>query len=87
MIHGCTVHDRAFIGMRALLLDGVVVESDAMVAAGAVVTPGKVVPTGELWAGSPAKKMRDLTPEETERHKKATAGYVKNGKEHRASLG
>jgi carbonic anhydrase/acetyltransferase-like protein (isoleucine patch superfamily) len=87
VIHGCTVRDRAFIGMRALLLDGVVVESDAMVAAGAVVTPNKVVPTGELWAGSPAKFMRHLTPEEIERHKVATAGYVQNAKEHRAALG
>tara|TARA_R110002096_G_scaffold6109_6_gene27883 strand:- start:34 stop:576 length:543 start_codon:yes stop_codon:yes gene_type:complete len=87
VIHGCTIHDRAFIGMRALLLDGVVVESDAMVAAGAVVTPNKVVPSGELWAGSPAKLMRKLSAEEIERHKAATAGYVKNAKEHRAALG
>jgi carbonic anhydrase/acetyltransferase-like protein (isoleucine patch superfamily) len=87
VIHGCTIHDRAFIGMRALILDGAVIESDSMVAAGAVVTPGKVVPTGELWAGAPAKKMRDLSPEEIERHKVATAGYVRNAKEHRAALG
>jgi len=87
VIHGCTIHDRAFIGMRALILDGAVVESDSMVAAGAVVTPNKVVPTGELWAGAPAKFMRHLTPEEIERHKVATAGYVKNAKEHRAALG
>jgi len=87
VLHGCTIHDRAFIGMRALLLDGVVVESDAMVAAGAVVTPNKVVPSGELWAGSPAKKMRDLTPEEIKRHQQATAGYVLTAKQHMASLG
>ncbi len=74
VIHGCTIHDRAFIGMRAPILDG------------AVLTPNKVVPTGGLWAGAPAKKMRDLSPEEIERHKVATAGYVKNAKEHRASL-
>ena len=64
VIHGCTLQDGCFIGMDATILDGVVVESEAMVGAGALVTPGKVVKTGELWAGRPAKLMRLLTPEE-----------------------
>ena len=50
--------------MQAMVMDGAVVENDAMVAAGAMVTPGKRVPSGELWAGRPARKMRNLTPEE-----------------------
>jgi carbonic anhydrase/acetyltransferase-like protein (isoleucine patch superfamily) len=58
LIHGCHLEDRAFVGMQAMVMDGAVVESDAMV------TPGKRVPSGELWAGRPARKMRDLTPEE-----------------------
>jgi carbonic anhydrase/acetyltransferase-like protein (isoleucine patch superfamily) len=66
LIHACTVEDRAFVGMRAVVMDGAVVESGAMVAAGAVVTPGKVVRAGQLWAGMPARHIRDLTVAETE---------------------
>jgi len=60
IIHACTIHNRSLIGMGACLLDGVVVESGAMVAAGALVTPGKTVLSGQLWAGRPARFMRDL---------------------------
>jgi carbonic anhydrase/acetyltransferase-like protein (isoleucine patch superfamily) len=61
LIHACTLEDGCFVGMKACVMDGVVVESGAMVAAGALVTPGKRVKHGELWAGSPAKLMRMLT--------------------------
>lgn len=64
LLHACTLEDGCFIGMRACVMDGVVVESGAMVAAGALVTPGKRVKRGELWAGSPAKFMRALTEKE-----------------------
>ena len=64
ILHACTLEDRVLIGMGACLMDGAVVEHDAMVAAGALLTPGKRVPSGELWAGSPARHKRDLTPEE-----------------------
>ncbi len=87
MIHGCVVHDRAFIGMKATILDGAVVESDAMVAAGAVVTPNKVVKSGELWAGAPAKKMRDMTPDEMARRARSAPNYAMNAAQHRRSLG
>jgi carbonic anhydrase/acetyltransferase-like protein (isoleucine patch superfamily) len=62
LIHACTLEDGSFIGMRAAVIDGAVVESGAMVAAGALVTPNKRVKKGELWAGSPAKFFRALTP-------------------------
>lgn len=61
LLHACTLEDGAFIGMRATVMDDALVESGAMVAAGALVTPGKRVRSGELWAGSPAKKIRELT--------------------------
>jgi gamma-carbonic anhydrase len=64
LLHACTVEDGAFIGMKACLMDGVYVESGGMVAAGALVTPGKRVRKGELWAGSPAKLMRPLSDKE-----------------------
>ncbi len=64
LIHACTLEDRSFVGMKACVMDGAVVETGAWVAAGAVVTPGKRVPTGQLWAGTPARYLRDLTDEE-----------------------
>jgi len=64
LLHACTLEDGSFVGMKACVMDGVVVETGGMVAAGALVTPGKRVRKGELWAGSPAKLMRPLTEKE-----------------------
>ena len=64
LLHACTIGDRAFIGMKACVMDDAVIEDEAMVAAGALVTPGKRVPKHQLWGGSPARFMRDLTEEE-----------------------
>lgn len=77
LLHACTVESESFIGMKACLMDDVYVEKHAMIAAGALVTPGKRVPSGELWAGSPAKKMRNLTPEEIENIKESAAHYCR----------
>jgi gamma-carbonic anhydrase len=63
-IHGCTLEDGSFVGMSATVLDGAVVETGGMVAAGALVTPGKRIRKGELWGGSPAKHLRNLSAEE-----------------------
>ncbi len=76
LLHACEVQDGAFIGMRSAVLDGAVVESQAMVAAGALVAPGKVVKRGELWAGSPARKLRDLTEDDFEMFRTISAHYV-----------
>ena len=76
LLHACEVQDGAFIGMNSTVLDGAVVESEAMVAAGALVTPGKVVRRGELWAGNPARKLRDLTDKDLETFRRISAGYV-----------
>lgn len=64
VIHGCTIQDECLIGMNATVLDGAVVETMSMVAAGSLVAPGKVVTSGWLWAGVPARPVRELTPEE-----------------------
>lgn len=71
LLHACTIHDGAFIGMRAAVMDRAVVESGAMVAAGALVTPDKLVPSGQIWAGTPARYLRDLNESE-----KAEAPYL-----------
>jgi len=64
LLHACTLESNCFVGMKACVMDGALVESRAMVAAGALVTPGKRVKSGWLWAGSPAKPIRELTQEE-----------------------
>ena len=64
LIHACRLEDRSFVGMKACVMDGAVVETGAWIAAGAVVTPGKRVRSGELWAGTPARLMRAVTAEE-----------------------
>ena len=63
IVHGCTLKDNVLIGMNAVVLDDAVVESNAIVAAGAVVTKGTVVESGSVYAGSPAKKIKELSPE------------------------
>ncbi|MBV8939662.1 MAG: gamma carbonic anhydrase family protein [Alphaproteobacteria bacterium] len=82
LLHACTLEDNSFIGMRATLMDGVVVENGAQVAAGALVTPGKRIPTGELWAGSPARLFRKLTPEEQAFISESADNYVRLSREH-----
>ncbi len=64
LLHACTVGDNAFIGMKSLVMDRATVEPGAMVAAGATVTPGKRVPSGELWAGMPARRVRVLSEDD-----------------------
>lgn len=80
LIHACTIGNRAFIGMKACVMDDAIVEDEAMVAAGALVTSGKRVPKHQLWAGSPAKYMRDLTPEEIKFLQFSADRYVKLAK-------
>mgnify|MGYP001174728986 FL=1 len=80
IIHACTLENHSFIGMGAIIMDGAVVNSYSMVAAGALVTPGKNVPRGELWAGSPAKKMRDLTLDEFKMIETSAERYIEVGR-------
>jgi carbonic anhydrase/acetyltransferase-like protein (isoleucine patch superfamily) len=63
IIHGCTIHDNVLIGMNAVILDDAVIESNSIIAAGSVVTKGTVVKSGSVFAGTPAKKIKDLSPE------------------------
>ena len=63
IIHGCTIHDNVLIGMGAIVMDDVVVESNSVIAAGAVVTKNTVVKSGSVYAGTPAKKIKSLSPE------------------------
>lgn len=63
IVHGCTIHDNVLIGMGSIVMDNCVIESDSIIAAGAVVTKGTRVPSGSVFAGTPAKKIKDINPE------------------------
>jgi carbonic anhydrase/acetyltransferase-like protein (isoleucine patch superfamily) len=76
VVHACTVHDDARIGIGAVVLNGAVVEAGAQVGAGALVPPGKVVPAGWLVMGVPARPVRQMSPEELEDIRKNATEYL-----------
>ncbi len=86
LIHACTLEDGCFVGMKACVMDGAVVETGGMVAAGALVTPNKRVKTGELWAGTPAKPVRELTEAERAHLIKSPAGYAQLAQAYRLGV-
>ena len=86
MIHGCILHDRAFVGLGTIVMDGCVIEGDAMLAAGALLTPGKRIASRQLWSGRPAAFMRDLTDAALADMQRGVAGYVQNGRNHAAAV-
>ncbi|MBK9285804.1 MAG: gamma carbonic anhydrase family protein [Sphingobacteriaceae bacterium] len=63
IVHGCTVHDNVLIGMGAIVMDNCEIGSNTIIAAGAVVTEGTKVPSGCIFAGVPAKKIKDISEE------------------------
>ena len=83
LVHACTLEDYSFVGMGAIVMDGAVIESGAMLAAGAMLTTGKRIPSGELWAGRPARKMRILTPEDIADNHRIVRHYIEVGRAHK----
>ena len=63
VVHGCTIQDRVLVGMGAIIMDGAVIGSNTVIAAGAVVLPDTVVEPDSIYAGMPAKKVKDVTDE------------------------
>lgn len=82
ILHGCTIGDRTLIGMGVCLMDGVTVESNVIVGAGSLVTPGKILTSGYLWLGSPARRVRPLTDQELEFLGYSAEYYVKLKNQH-----
>ncbi len=80
VVHGCTIHDNVLIGMGAIVMDNAVIGSNTIIAAGAVVLEGTVVEEGTIYAGIPAKKVKDISPEkvsgEIDRIAKAYVKYA-----------
>jgi carbonic anhydrase/acetyltransferase-like protein (isoleucine patch superfamily) len=77
MLHGCTIGNRVMIGMQAIVMDGVLVGDDIIIAAGSLVPPGKKLESGYLYRGRPAEKARPLTDEEREFLTYVAGNYVK----------
>jgi len=76
VLHACTVGSACLIGMNATVLDGVIIEDEVMVAAGALVPPGKRLPTRTLWAGNPARQIRELGAEQVDYLRYSAQNYV-----------
>lgn len=60
IVHGCTIQDNVLIGMGAIVMDNCVIESNSIVAAGSVITQNTIVESGTIWAGVPAKKVKEI---------------------------
>ncbi len=86
MLHGCILNDRAFVGLSATVMNGAVVDGDAMLAAGAMLTQGKRIEARQLWAGSPARFVRDLDDAVVMGMRMGVAHYVENAKAHFSAL-
>lgn len=87
IVHGSTVGDGALIGIGAIVLSRCVIGEGALIAAGAVVMEGTVVPPHTLWAGCPAKPLRELNASQRERLAGTYRHYVNNSIGHRAAFG
>ncbi|MCX7696346.1 MAG: gamma carbonic anhydrase family protein [Bacteroidales bacterium] len=64
IVHGCRIGNNVLIGMGAIIMDDVVIEDNCIIAAGAVVTKGKHIPSGTVYGGVPAQKISNLSPED-----------------------
>jgi carbonic anhydrase/acetyltransferase-like protein (isoleucine patch superfamily) len=83
LLHACIVESRGFVGMKSTVMDGAKIESNAMLATGALLTAGKTVPSGELWTGSPAKFWRKLSDDDLAQFDLRGGQYVKLAAEYR----
>ncbi|WP_042892785.1 gamma carbonic anhydrase family protein [Anaplasma marginale] len=76
ILHACSLMDKAFVGMGCVIMDRALMEECSMLAAGSLLTRGKVVKSGELWGGRPAKYMRMLSDQELAYLQQSADGYI-----------
>ncbi len=86
VLHGCTIGDGSLIGIGAVVLNGARIGKGCLVGANALVTEGKEYPDGAMIMGSPARLVRQLTPERIEGLRRGARGYVDNARRFRAGL-
>ncbi|MBZ0331966.1 gamma carbonic anhydrase family protein [Halomonas sp. ANAO-440] len=77
VLHGCTLGNRILVGMGSIVMDGAVVEDEVIIAAGALVTPGKRLESGHVYAGNPARAMRPIKESERAFFPYTAGNYVK----------
>jgi len=75
IVHGCTVEDDVLIGMGAIVMDDAVIGSNSVIAAGAVVLPGTIVESGSVYAGMPAKRIKDISDQMKEVIQRTAGNY------------
>ncbi|MCP9757468.1 gamma carbonic anhydrase family protein [Lacihabitans sp. CCS-44] len=76
IVHGCTIEDEVLIGMGAIVMDGAIIGKNSIIGAGAIVTQNTKVPPGTVWAGNPAKYIKDVSPELGEVFMRTANNYV-----------
>lgn len=86
MVHGCILHDRAFVGLGAIVMDGCTIESEGMLGAGAMLTRGKTIGARQLWVGRPAQYTRDLDDAALAGYLAGVRRYVVNGRHHAQAI-
>jgi carbonic anhydrase/acetyltransferase-like protein (isoleucine patch superfamily) len=86
MLHGCTVGDDSLIGIGAVVLNGAKIGKGCLVGAGSLVTEGKEFPDGSMIMGTPAKVVRQLTPEQLQGLRDSARHYVTNAQRFKTSL-
>jgi carbonic anhydrase/acetyltransferase-like protein (isoleucine patch superfamily) len=86
MLHGCTIGDGSLIGIQAVILNGAKIGRNCIVGAGALVTPGKEFADGSMIIGSPAKAVKQLTPEQIEHVQRGAQHYIDNAVRFKAEL-
>jgi carbonic anhydrase/acetyltransferase-like protein (isoleucine patch superfamily) len=82
-LRACTIEDNCLIGMNSIIPEGAYIEKNAMLGAGTVLSPGQRIPSGELWAGNPAKFIRYLTHEEEDNIVTLAENYWRTALEHK----
>ena len=86
LVHGCVVEDRGFVGMGAIAMDDCRIGEGAMLGAGALLSPGKQIPAGEIWVGRPAKRFRDKDDKQAEKIRFQSQRYCDLARRHLAAI-
>ena len=86
MLHGCTIGDGSLVGIQAVVLNNAKIGRNCLVGAGALVTEGKEFPDGSMIIGSPAKAVRELSPEQIEGLRQSAQHYIDNARRFQRGL-
>lgn len=76
IVHGCTIEDKVLVGMGAIIMDGAHIGTGSIIAAGAIITQNTIVPPNSIYAGNPAKFLKNVTPELEEVFMRTANNYV-----------